>query len=725
MANSGRGALAVDASGPFVGLRELNRSMTSDSQFSSSRICWAGEVFVPGGRLSRRMPSAPWTIRCGRTDVTGRIDESREDALHRMTRIEQAGVTGGNAVAEKRIDLTYDAGSQWQTITRYADLAATKLVATSDYTFDAAGRLTVLSHAQGATPLAGYSWTYDAGNRITEFTSLPDGMADYTYDQTDQLVDAEYDYQDDEAFAYDANGNRTMTGYATGDNNLVLSDGVHNYEYDAEGNRTRRTHIASGEVTDYQWDHRNRLTKIISKDSAGNGTKSVEYTYDVQNRRVAKLISPGIGPAQIEHFVYDGERQERGNAGDVIVLHFKNAELADRYVHGPAVDQILAEEQINSPSMPGDVLWPLTDNLGTVRDLAAHDDTTGITAIANHLTYDAFGQITAETSPAVDHLFGYTGRETDEESDLYHYRARYYDPALGRFLSEDPIGFEANDANLHRYVGNGATNDWDPSGLEKKERKFGEGTIFEVRKTASESLAEIKNDRWYTLAGIGRLLFGWTGWGKAVDNDIQGNTGRLQNAEHLGPGKLSAGGNFHCSEGTKATMTCLASYPVIAATVLSPGPEDFVAGPIGTWLAQRGLRVVNEGGEWLLKRGNTTVARGPHEVGEAVRGLVRCSKNAPRSGKWNRPNVQDSTLKDVMDNLWRPPDKRPGGTLAELLREKAAGGPLIHLEKAKGRLTQLIKRVNDHSNPLSKADRAAAERVINDLKDAIRIAEGR
>jgi len=77
-----------------------------------------------------------------------------------------------------------------------------------------------------------------------------------------------------------------------------------------------------------------------------------------------------------------------------------------------------------------------------------------------------------------------------------------------------------------------------------------------------------------------------------------------------------------------------------------------------------------------------------------------------------------------MDNLWRPQDKRPGGTIAELLREKASGGPLIHLEKAKGRLAQLIARVNDRANPLSKLDRAAAERVTNGLKDAIRIAEG-
>ena len=79
-----------------------------------------------------------------------------------MTRIEQSGQAGGNAVAGKRIDLAYDAASRWQTITRYADLADTKLVTQSDYTFDTAGRLTALAHLQGATTLADYARTYDA-----------------------------------------------------------------------------------------------------------------------------------------------------------------------------------------------------------------------------------------------------------------------------------------------------------------------------------------------------------------------------------------------------------------------------------------------------------------------------------------------------------------------------------------------------------------------------------
>ncbi|MFN6106523.1 MAG: RHS repeat-associated core domain-containing protein, partial [Planctomycetaceae bacterium] len=61
--------------------------------------------------------------------------------------------------------------------------------------------------------------------------------------------------------------------------------------------------------------------------------------------------------------------------------------------------------------------------------------------------------------------FAYTGREWDPAAGLYFYRARWYDPRAGRFLSEDPLGFAAGDVNLNRYVGNGATLWVDPSGV--------------------------------------------------------------------------------------------------------------------------------------------------------------------------------------------------------------------------------------------------------------------
>ena len=84
--------------------------------------------------------------------------------------------------------------------------------------------------------------------------------------------------------------------------------------------------------------------------------------------------------------------------------------------------------------------------------------------ILNHITYDSFGQITNQTNPETYFRFGYTGREFDQESGQYYYRARYFDPNIGRFISEDPIGFDGGDSNLFRYVGNSSINYIDPTG---------------------------------------------------------------------------------------------------------------------------------------------------------------------------------------------------------------------------------------------------------------------
>jgi len=71
--------------------------------------------------------------------------------------------------------------------------------------------------------------------------------------------------------------------------------------------------------------------------------------------------------------------------------------------------------------------------------------------------------LTASTGSLVN-PFRYTGREFDTETGLYYYRARYYDPSAGRFLSEDRIQFEGG-INFFRYVRNNPANRIDPSGL--------------------------------------------------------------------------------------------------------------------------------------------------------------------------------------------------------------------------------------------------------------------
>jgi YD repeat-containing protein len=94
------------------------------------------------------------------------------DGLSRLTQVKQHGVAGGNAVADKRVDFTYDALSRFDTIKRFEDLAGAEHVATSDYGFDNAGRLASLSHKQDSTTFANYLWTYDRINRVESFSNL-------------------------------------------------------------------------------------------------------------------------------------------------------------------------------------------------------------------------------------------------------------------------------------------------------------------------------------------------------------------------------------------------------------------------------------------------------------------------------------------------------------------------------------------------------------------------
>jgi RHS repeat-associated protein len=235
---------------------------------------------------------------------------------------------------------------------------------------------------------------------------------------------------------------------------LLESDGVFDYEYDDEGNRTKRAHIASGDYVEYEWDYRNRLTGVRFKTAAHALTKQVEYEFDVQDRRTVKRVDANGDSTYETTFYYLYEEQ------DIILVFDGSGSLTNRYLHGPAVDQILADE-----NAIGDVLWPLADNQGTVRDVAEHDALTDTTSIVKHLTYSAFGAITHDTAPTLTFLYAYTGREWDADAQLFYYRARWYDPHTGRFLSRDPLGFAAGDANDLRYVGNSPANFTDPSGL--------------------------------------------------------------------------------------------------------------------------------------------------------------------------------------------------------------------------------------------------------------------
>ena len=266
-------------------------------------------------------------------------------------------------------------------------------------------------------------------------------------------------------------GMGTMTGYTTGDNNQLTNDGTYSYVYDDEGNRTSRTNDTTDYVTEYDWDFHNRLVKVTEKDDMDTTLKVVEYTYDVFDRRIGKEVdttSPfTMTDAVIERYIIDDASGIASIDGGNVVLDFVDADgdgagtmdLERRHLYGNAVDQILAQENIDETTSSADrVHWHLTDNLGTVRDLAKNDGTAG-----EHYEYDAYGAIIDGDTSLTRYLFA--SREFDEDIDLQYNRARWYDPAVGRWISEDPIGFAAGDANVARYVGNRVTGAVDPSGL--------------------------------------------------------------------------------------------------------------------------------------------------------------------------------------------------------------------------------------------------------------------
>ena len=203
---------------------------------------------------------------------------------------------------------------------------------------------------------------------------------------------------------------------------------------------------------------------------------AVRHTYDPFDQWIGRTVDTdgdtGSAPVERTVFVYEGGQ---------VVLQFDGTgtgdlgggDLSHRYLWGAAVDQLLADEQINGASTAGEVLWALTDHLGSVRDLVDNSGTP-----RKHLSYDAFGNVEIEQhydtagnsisdshAEAVDTIFGYTGRALDESTGLQNNLYRWYDAAVGRWASEDPIGFASGDANLNRYVGNEATGWIDPSGL--------------------------------------------------------------------------------------------------------------------------------------------------------------------------------------------------------------------------------------------------------------------
>jgi len=491
-------------------------------------------------------------------DDLGRIDSIAQEAKD---------VQYGNAVAEKYVDFAFDLLGRPDKIERYFDVDhdPTDLVAQSGYTFDNAGRLTDLIHqdnAQTPTIFADYDWTHDLAGRITQqdFTSQKgtSGTTDYTYDASDQLIAGDHDYQTDESYLYDPNGNQVGNGYTVGPDNQLTSDGTYDYAYDDEGNRIRRTHSTTDATTRYEWDHRNRLVRVTEHADSNPATQPsqiFEYTYDYANRWLRKTVDANADdtPEEAVIFVHDASPTGRAALLDPnrhpgqIVLQFDGsgsvdltaADISHRYLWGNAVDQILADEQVVSPSTSGTMLWPLTDHLNTVRDLLDSNGT-----VREHRVYASFGELTEETeydaggtllvgTGTIEHLPGFTARFHDVHSGLNNHGQRWYDSLVHTWIIPDPIGFKGGDPNLYRYVNNEPIRETDPWGLRGRstggdfESDWAGRTILRWWLTGGGATRNIRDDdvKWT------RYMKSWKVLRQEVRLRMQGEAMRLANVE--------------------------------------------------------------------------------------------------------------------------------------------------------------------------------------------------
>jgi RHS repeat-associated protein len=246
-------------------------------------------------------------------------------------------------------------------------------------------------------------------------------------------------------FTLDGNGNRTNVAqnepltptlptdtisytYNTQKNRL-LTAGAFSFTYDFEGQ------LNTGYSATYTFDYEHRL-KTIGSD--------IQFYYDGSGNRL-KAIRSGVET----RYIYD--------AGGNLLAEADGSNVITRYyIHGAGLLAMVV------PGTPDQVYTYHYNAVGST--IAMTDSGQNV---VNKYSYDAFGKVLNQIE-AVPQPFKFVGQfgVMTEPNGFYYMRARYYDPEVGRFISEDPIGFEGGDVNLCAYAGNNPVLLVDPLGLE-------------------------------------------------------------------------------------------------------------------------------------------------------------------------------------------------------------------------------------------------------------------
>jgi RHS repeat-associated protein len=455
-------------------------------------------------------------------------------------------VSGGSTTYESTITYTYDEVGR---LVEAADSATGSIT----FEYDDFDRLTSETSPQGTV-----SYTYDDAGRRTSMTVTGRSAVNYTYDNADRLTGISQG-SNSIAYGYDNANHRTSVtltnglvveyGYDVASNltNITYKQGATSlgdltYEYDATRRRTRvggsysRTGLPSA-LSSATFDDGNEMTQrastSLSYDANGNLTSDGTNTYTWNARNQLASISGGVSAS----FAYDalGRRVSKTvnsqttaylHAGADVVQELSGGTPTADMLNGFAVDERHTCDCNGAPrSLLADVLGStvaLTNSSGTVQ---------------TEYTYEPFGQ-TSVSGTTSSNSAQYTGRDNDG-TGLYYYRARYYSPALHRFISEDPLGLGGGDVNLYAYVRNNPLGFNDPFGLKSDDiidalRDFVDG----VRNFLTDVLlpAAAAEAGGPMLEGVGAVAKGAGAAGNAADDtyEILDGVRRAKAAEKMG-----------------------------------------------------------------------------------------------------------------------------------------------------------------------------------------------
>lgn len=326
---------------------------------------------------------------------------------------------------------------------------------------DDTGRMASQTQLSSEMAFNGFSYDYtDRGNlsEIAETGTLTRTRG-YSYDELERLTDVTVPDAptETETYTLDPEGNRESSHlsdtHVTDEANRLSEDANYSYLYDLNGNLTAKTAKPGTSLPDwvYRYDALDQLISVTR-----NGVPVERYRYDAFGRRSVIETANDNTPSGFERtgLVNDGSDRTI----DLVLDGAGVAQIQNRYTHGGQVDEPLSVEAFNADGSLDQAYTYHADHLGSIRFI-----TDSLGEIVNAYEYDSYGR-PGFTLESVSQPFRYTGREWDAATELYHYRARQYDPDTGRFLQEDPIGFFGGDLNIYRYVGSNPISSKDPSG---------------------------------------------------------------------------------------------------------------------------------------------------------------------------------------------------------------------------------------------------------------------